>query len=557
MERLKRLMAELGRRRVVRALVAWGLVTFAVLQIYEPVMHGLHLPEWTLSFVVVVLGLGFPATLVLAWMFDLRSGGIERTPSAPEREEIPTAGRPTGGTLAGDAATGGIAVLPFANLSSDKEQEYFSDGIAEEILNALAQVEGLRVIGRTSSFSMKGRNEDLRAIGQRLGVANLLEGSVRKAGSRVRITAQLIEAAGGTHRWSREFDRELTDVFAVQDEIAQAVVAALRIKLLPPARVGHATAIPVAHDQYLLGLTFLARGSVEAYGRAVRALGRSVELDPAYAPAWAALARARYWTADQDPQGDPKVEWPRAMAEAEQAITLAPHLADGYFTRALLRQFAMQDWTGAGADLERARALNPGSPGILLQHGTLLAALGRLEEAVSALEEAAALDPLAAEIQSSLAEAHLGTGKLDLAAAAATRALAVSPEHGRAARSLGFALLLQRRYEEASAAFHRSSPALYVYMGEVMIAHAQGRAEESRRGLDAILALPYVLLGSYQVAQIHAWRGEVDHAFEWLDHAVEGHDGGLTHLKYDPILRDLRGDPRFPGLLRRLNLPLS
>jgi len=590
---LQDFVSELKRRRVIRALVAWGIVAFAVLQIYEPVMHGLHLPEWTLSFVVVFLGIGFPFTAVLAWVFDIRAGGIERTPPVVGQEEVPSKSTrsrrvrlallllglgcaaatpglvyfflwPNGPRLTAGSSPGpavrtspSIAVLPFVNLSSDKEQDYFSDGIAEEILNALAQVDGLRVIGRTSSFSMKGKNEDLRTIGQRLSAANLLEGSVRKAGSRVRITAQLVEAEGGSHLWSQEFDRDLTDVFAVQEEIARAVVAALRLKLLPGTHEEPRTANPEAHDLYLLGMAFLARGSADAYERAVKALSRSVELDPGYAQAWAALAGALFWNADQSAKGNPKVDWPRALVAAEKAISLAPQLADGYFARGVLRHGALQDWNGARADLERARSLNPRSPGILLNYASLLAALGRLPEAIAAFQEAAVLDPLSADIPVTLSAAYLGTGQIALAEKTAAHALELSPEHARAARNLGFALLLSNRLPEARAAFHQSSNELFRRMGDAMVDQAQGNAAESQRALDSILAQPYVLGGSYQIAQIYAWRREPDRAFEWLGHAVEEHDAGLTYLKYDPLLASLRSDARFPALLRKMNLPVE
>jgi len=578
---------------VIRALLVWGVVSFAVLQVFEPVMHGLHLPEWTLSFVVVVLGLGFPITAALAWVFDLKASGIERTPpvvqesggspatSRPPRGRLllllglgiaaaapglvyffvwPGAGRRpaelSGANSAGPVVPS-IAVLPFANLSSDKEQEYFSDGIAEEILNALAQVDGLRVIGRTSSFSMKGKNEDLRIIGQRLSAANLLEGSVRKSGSRVRITAQLIEAKGGSHLWSQEFDRELTDVFAVQEEIAHAVVAALKLKLLPATPDGQRTVNPIAHDQYLLGLAYFARGSGNSYERAVQALRKSVELEPGYAQAWAALAKALFWSADQSAKGDPGADWPKALAAAEKAIALAPSRADGYSARGLLRHLALQDQAGARVDLERALSLNPGSPGILVEYASLLAAMGRSQDAIATLQKAAALDPLSADIPALLSAVYLGTGQIALAEAAASHALELSPENGRAARFLGFALLLDHRIPEARAAFHRSSNAFFVSMGDVMVEHALGHAAESQRALDYTLAQPYVMQGSYQIAQIYAWRGEPDRAFEWLERAVEQHDAGLTYLKYDPLLGGLRGDPRFKALLRKVNLPVD
>jgi serine/threonine-protein kinase len=589
--RFQEFASELKRRRVIRALVVWGLAAFAVLQVFEPVMHGLHLPDWTLSFVVVVLAFGFPITAALAWVFDLKATGIERTvspepaadpdrPHGPSRLRLallllglsavaaapgvvyffvwPGAGRhPTTATGAAVPATPSIAVLPFVNLSSDKEQEYFSDGIAEEILNALAQVEGLRVIGRTSSFAMKGKNEDLRAIGQKLNAANLLEGSVRKAGAKVRITAQLIEAAGGSHLWSQEFDRELTDVFAVQDEIAHAVVAALKLKLLPAASQEPRTADAGAHDQYLLGLAFLARGSGDAYQRAVTALDRAVKLDPGYAPAWAALARARFWAADQSVEGNPRLEWPQALAAAEKAVALAPGRADGYFARGAMRESTLQDWAGARTDLERARSLSPGNPGIQTQYASLVAALGRLPEAISILKEAATLDPLSADIPAVLSTVYLGTGQLPLAEAAARGALEIAPEHGRAARNLGFALMLQGRLVEAQAAFHRSSNTFFVAVGDVMVEHALGHAAASQLALDGVLAVPYVRQGSYQVAQAYAWRGETGRALEWIGHAIDEHDAGLNYLSYDPFFRPLRADPRFAALLRKLKLPVD
>ena len=380
---------------------------------------------------------------------------------------------------------------------------------------------------------------------------------MRKAGTRVRITAQLIEAAGGSHLWSQEFDRELTDVFAVQEEIANSVVAALKLKLLPAARQETRSMDAGAHDKYLLGLALLARGSGDAYERAVLALDQAVKLDPGFAPAWAALAFARFWAADQGAAGDPRVQWPLALAAAEKAVALAPQLADGYVARGTMRQSTLQDWAGARADLERARSLSPGNTGLLILYGSLFAALGRLPEATAALQEADGLDPLNANVPVMLSSIYLGIGRLPLAEAAATRALEVAPENGRAARNLGFALLLQKRLPEARAAFHRSSNAFFASMGDVMVDHALGDATASQRALDGMLALPYVRQGSYQVAEAFAWRGEADRAFEWLDHAVEAHDAGLIYLTYDPFLRPLRGDARYTALLRKMKLPVD
>jgi TolB-like protein/Flp pilus assembly protein TadD len=574
------LFAELKRRRVFRALIGYGIAAFAVLQIIEPIMHGLHWPDAVLSYVVAALALGFPLVVTLAWIFDVNEGRIERT--AP-------LGGPRGARVAvlllligvaaaapgalwyfylrdrhqgsSEVSAPSIAVLPFVNLSSDKEQEYFSDGISEEILNALAQVDGLRVIGRTSSFSLKGKNEDLRSIGQKLDVANLLEGSVRKSGSRVRITAQLVTTSNGSHVWSQEFDRELTDVFAVQEEIAKAVVAALKPKLLSEQRTSieeTRTASPEAHDQYLLGRHFFARGSGDGFVRAVKALEKAVSLDPNYAAAWSALSLAQFWASDQQAdRNDPSVGFPRARFAAEKAITLAPKMAEGWAARGSLRTTFDEDWEGARADLEHALTLSPGSVDVRIAYGWLLAALGNPQEAITVMRKATILDPLSAGAWMEISNFYLGTGELDEAISAAQRALELQPEHGRAARNLGFGYLLSNRFGEARAAFERSSNPLFRRMGEALVEHSLGHDDESQRALKGIVSSPAATRGAYQIAQVYAWRGEADPAFRWLETAAEHHDAGLAYLKYDPLLGQIRGDPRYTALLKRLKLPLD
>src|SRR6267143_3938340 len=273
------LLAELKRRRVFRALVAYAIVVFAILQVVEPIMHGLGLPDWTLSFVIIALGLGFPVVLVLAWIFDVSAAGVERTaPLQPEGTArfsrariallVPAmallAAAPaavwylvsrTGAMRARPSVTASVAVLPFVNLSRDKEDEYFSDGFTEEIINALANVKGVRVVSRTSAFAFKGKNLSIRKIAEELAVASVLEGSVRREGSQLRIVAQLINAADGFHLWSKTYDRELHNVFAVEDELARSIAVALRPQLLKGASplVQQPTSSMDAHDLYLKG----------------------------------------------------------------------------------------------------------------------------------------------------------------------------------------------------------------------------------------------------------------------------------------------------------------
>ena len=374
-------------------LLGYGVVSFAVLQVVEPIMHGLGLPDSVLKIVVVLLGLGFPVAVVLAWAFDVNAGAIERTAPAlgsalwlrgtrlalvlvgigllaaapgsisyffvrdhSTPATTPSRNQPT-------PSTPSIAVLPFADMSPGKDQEYFSDGIAEEILNALTHVEGLRVIGRTSSFSFKGKNTDLRTIGRELSVGTVLEGSVRKAGEKVRITTQLIDATDGAHLWSETYDRNLADVFAVQEEIARAVVAALRVKLIGgqgPSTKDYETQNMEAHNQYLLGRTRYD-GSPRGAERAVKAFEKAITLDPGYGPAWAELSRALSNLALLgDPTGEGRDYWKRSLAAADKVVMLAPNFATGYARRAWVRNFAW-DWQGARSDLERALAIEPRS----------------------------------------------------------------------------------------------------------------------------------------------------------------------------------------------------
>src|SRR5439155_1740796 len=305
------LIAELKRRRVFRALVAYGIAAFAVLQIVEPVMHGLHWPESVLSYVVLALAAGFPIVVALAWIFDVNAGRIERTVSATPLQGGKRVGvallLATIGVVAAAPGvvwyfwrrappahapqTASIAVLPFVNLSGSKDDEYFSDGMTEEIINALANVDGLRVVARTSAFSFKGKNVNVQAIAQELNVATVLEGSVRRDGNQIRISAQLVNAADGYHLWSKTYDRELKSVFAVEDELARAIADALRPKLLKQAPLAAApTGNVEAHDLYLKGRHAWSKRTADDLKEAMGLFEKAIVLDPTFALAHSGLA---------------------------------------------------------------------------------------------------------------------------------------------------------------------------------------------------------------------------------------------------------------------------
>jgi len=590
------LLEELKRRRVFRALVGYGVAAFAVLQIIEPVMHGLHWPEAVLSYVVVALALGFPLVVALAWVFDVKAGRIERTVPAAGLRGVRLAAVITGiGVLAAapglawylflrpgvrsspsdeamraklDAvppasdirAVPSIAVLPLVNLSRDPDQEYFADGLAEELLNLLAKVPGLHVAGRTSSFSFKGKNEDLRAIGQKLNVKTVLEGSVQRAGDRLRITTQLINAADGYHVWSETYDRKLTDVFAVQDEISRSVVAALKVQLLPERAAGleRPATNPDAYAQVLLGRHLIVRGSLQGYQLALAAFRKAVELDPKYAPAWAGVAIASFhvgegvgWHLDSREN-----DFARTLAAADKAIELGPDLADGYAARGYVRVLKTTDWAGARADLARAIALSPGNADAICSQGDLFATLGRLPEAIATLSRATELDPLSVQAWWRLAWYHLGAGHVEEAREIARRTLELFPEHSHAARTLGFALLLEARLDEAQAAFQRSSSEPFREMGTALVEHARGHARESQQALEHIIATSGKE-STYQIAEVYAFRGQRERAFEWLERSLALQDAGMRYLKHDPLLRPLRADPRYVTLLKKMNLPVD
>jgi TolB-like protein/Tfp pilus assembly protein PilF len=569
------LLAELKRRRVFRALVGYGIAAFAVLQIIEPVMHGFHWPDSVLSYVVAALAVGFPIVVTLAWIFDVNQGRIERT-----------AGGPVGARLAAlliaiglaAAAPGvgwyffvrgvarapsaqpapSIAVLPFVDMSAQKDQEYFSDGVAEEILNALAQVEGLRVAGRTSSFSFKGKNEDLRSIGEKLMVATVLEGSVRKEGSRVRITAQLVSAADGFHLWSQTFDREMKGIFAAQDEIARAVVEALKPRLVrePPAR--RPASSPEAYNEYLIGKQLMYRLTLDDYRRAEAAFQRAIAHDAIYAPAWAWLAFARFWIAD----GADSVQaisqgFDQAVAAAEKAVALDPELAEGYAVRGFLRASVGSDWRGAESDFQKALALNPGDAETHRRHAQMeLASVGKLKEAIAEAKMATELDPLSPITWSTLGRLYYSDGQLDAAQASIERSVQIKPDQNYAPAHLAFIFVLQHRPADALPALEHCTSGVFRLQGQAFALHDLGRAQEAQRALDELIQR-YGSSAAYQIGSIYAWFGDRDRAFEWLARAYEQRDAGMHGLKFDVPFRNLRGDPRFAALLAKMNLPVE
>jgi TolB-like protein/Tfp pilus assembly protein PilF len=446
-----------------------------------------------------------------------------------------------------------IAVLPFVNMSGDKEEDYFSDGLTEEMIELLGQVPDLRVPARTSSFYFKGKNETIANIAQQLKVAHVLEGSVRKAGRRLRITAQLIRADNGYHLWSQAYDREDTDVFAVQDDIAKAVVSALQVKLAAGAEEAgsRGTTNTEAYNEYLLGRQFYRRGGLEGVRHAVQAYGKAVALDPNYAAAYVGLALAEASFAEQT---DDAAGIERAEHDVDRAIALAPTDANGYAQRSFIRVYWIWDWSGAQADIDQALTLDPRNGEVQHRYANLLAALGRLPEAIAAVKKGAALDPLSTTVWNHLGLFYTGMGDYASADAALRRAIELEPTSVIALNNLSRLRLLQGKPHEALEAFGKVDDESSRLTGFAMAEYALGDAKASQQALDEAIAKDAQDSAS-NIAEVFAWRGEKDKAFEWLERAYSQREGGLSDIRTDLLLKSLRADLRFNALLHKMKLP--
>lgn len=571
------LLAEAQRRRVFRVAAAYLVVGWLAIQVAATVLPQFDLPAWAPRMVTLLVALGFPVALVMTWVFDVTSEGVRVDATAPGSKRLLAVAavlialalgwyfhdRPENATRAATPiaritptaaapAIPSVAVLPFLDMSQAHDQEYFSDGLSEELLNLLAQLPQLRVIARTSSFSFKGKEVDVATIAKALNVGNVLEGSVRKSGNTLRITAQLIRASDSSHLWSQTYDRQLTDVFKVQDEIAAAVVAALKVQLLPAQSFADRprSANTEAYDQYLIGRQFATQGNEENWRRAMAAYQRAIALDPGFAAAYAELASTQGVLADA--LGD-TAGMQLSLRTADKAIQLAPTLPDGYVKRAVDRMSFNHDWSGAEADVNKALALDAGDSTVQVARARLMIGLGRLPDAIAAASKGVQLDPLSPRAWTDLGRYLNAAHRFPEARDAIDRALEMSPESNYALFHRGETALLEGHFQEALAQFDKAGSG-YGLAGAAMAQHSLGHAAESKRTLDAEIA-QFAQNAAYQIAEAYAWRGEKDAAFAWLDRAVAQRDGGLSFMKCDPLLANLHGDPRYRALLQRLGLP--
>jgi len=451
----------------------------------------------------------------------------------------------------------GIAVMPFLDLSENKDQQYFSDGLAAELIGMLSQIRELRVASPTASFSARNKTGDIPALARNLGVTNLLQGSVVKVGPHVRIAAQLVRAQDGYQLWSQHYERDVKDIFEIQDEIARAVTGALRVQLLPTQRVvnTHRTPNTAAYMQYLLGRQyyFAGGGTVDAFRRSADAYRAATTLDSDYAAAYAGLAEATAYQADAEAD-----KWPtlrQALAAADRAVALGPELADGYSARALIRVLWIWDWAGARADVDKALKLNPEDSSVHRRSGLLLGALGRLPEAIAEFQKACDLDPMVEGSWGFLGFHLTASGQYAAGRAALLTGQRLAPGNMIQSRYyLGINELMAGHADAALAAFMQSRDEALRIAGQALAEYSLGHRQRSREALD-LLIRRHGAIEAYLVATDYAWQGNKDAAFEWLERAFQQRHTYLSRVKIDPLMRSLHDDERFDDLLKRMGVP--
>jgi adenylate cyclase len=592
-------ISELKRRNVFRVGITYVITAWLVLQVADVVLGNIAAPEWVFKAILMVTGLAAPVVLLFAWAFEMTPEGLKREKDVDRSASVThVTGRKLDRTIiivlvlavayfavdkfylgernpgqatvtsrsassVGDSSVSAlpgitsIAVLPFVNMSSDKEQDYFSDGISEELLNLLAKIPAFRVAGRTSSFAFKGKNDDLRTIGESLGVSTILEGSVRKGANRVRITAQLVKVDDGFHLWSETYDRELTDVLAVQDEIAGAVVKELKVTLLgedqapthgPDSLTGNAE----AYNAYLKGLFFWNQLGPDNHARAAEHFEQAVALIPDSALAWSMLSLADSNYSSQSSDGGPQA-LARAREAAAMALKLDDTVPEAYLAVATLETLYDWDWAAAESAVRRALALRPGDVTARKMLAGLRTNAGKFQEAREILVAAQQQDPLDLGIASSIGNAFFYAGDYSAAEQVYQKLLAKDPTRAFTRAGLGWMLLRQGRLKESLEYFETEQVRFARFAGVAMVQNKLGNqvaAEAARQELWDL----YGEAASYQQAQVYAEWGQLDEAVTWLERAYAVRDPGLPQMKVEPAFASIREHPGFISLLKKMNL---
>lgn len=596
--------SELKRRNVIRAAGLYLVGAWLLTQVASTVFPAFDVPGWALRGLIVTLVIGFIPALIFSWVFELTPTGLKRDEDVPPTQSIApqtarrmdrmiivvlvlalgyfvfdkfvlapkrAAARVSVAEAKPTASPRSVAVLAFDNLSDDKGSEYFSDGISEELLTVLQKIPGLHVAARTSAFSFKGKSVTAQEIGEKLGVAYLVEGSVRKAGEIVRIAARLTSTGTGEESWSENYTRNLKDVFAVQTELAQTIVEQLKGQLTNGAADAAVKADIQAQVQaaekggtenvealqhYLRGRFYLNRYTEKGTSDALVEFKRAVDLDPSFALAWAGLADTHLWYCKYATTGGLAVFDARlasARETAARALALEPNLPDALRARADIQLSFDFDWKGATETLRTALALAPADPAIVTDAGTLAFAKGDAAQGMALYRKAVALDPVNPQALSFFAFNLALTKQFAEAQAVYPRVIELIPTAPWSHAGLGLSFLLQGKFEEAATEANKDSAEWARLLVVAMARWSQKRIPEADAAL-ADLIKSSADGAAYQIAEIYAYRGEKDRSFEWLERARRQRDSGLVGLQVDPFLENLHGDPRWSALLRTMGL---
>ena len=586
---------ELKRRNVFKVVVAYVVVAWLVMQVADVILNNVEAPGWIFHVLLLFLGIGFIFAIFFAWEFELTPEGlkreteVDRTQSIthqtghklnfaiisilmlalgyfaydkfvlsgngevapPELSAVTQAEQATSALAETAELDNSIAVLPFADMSPEKDQEYFSDGLSEELLNLLAKIPQLRVAARTSAFSYKGKDTKIDQVGKELGVAHVLEGSVRTAGNRIRVTAQLVKTEDGFHLWSETYDRTLDDVFAIQDEISGAVVDALKLTLLGEAPRTREIS-PEAYSLYLQGRHLTNQLRRENYSKAVALYQQVLELEPGYAPAWTGISR-NYRNMAVSGQLDEIEGFQMAYDAIEKALEIDPELAEAHARFGLLILGFERDPLTAAKHFKTAMTLSPNDPAALQGVANFAIFLGDTEKAIELGKAAVLRDPVDALLRMNLAGYYRVSGRMDDAEISYRNAINLNAEISAGFYSLATVLLIEGKPEAALAEFEKELDEEYRIKGRALSFHALNRKPEFEEAF-AQLREQYGEQWPSEIAHVYAWTGDHDSAFEWLGRAVTQSEGGISNSRQIAWLEPLREDPRWQVYLEEVGV---
>jgi len=554
--RLVNFWQQLKRRRVIHVIIVYATAAFVIIELVNNVYETLNLPDWTPAMTLVILIIGFPIVIIISWIFDITPKGLKKT------NPVELTKNNKKGHLPSDKISrfeNSIAVLPFQDMSPEKDQEYFCDGMSEEIINALSHVESLKVIARTSAFAFKDKQKDMREIGKKLDVENLLEGSIRKDSNRLRITAQLIKVADGSHLWSEKFDREIEDVFAIQDEIAVAIVDILKVKLLgeeKKAILNQYTNDLEAYDMYLMGNYWMRMFSAEGFIKAFEYYEQLISTAPNSPLGYMGLATVNIYSSFQG-NVPPNEAYPKAKELLTKALDIDNTVTEAHAMLGIIELLFNWNWEAAEKKIKQALLLGPNSAETRYLYSMFLRLANNHDAAIAEAKRALELDPLSIEFNLSLGDTYFYAHQIDKAIDKFHSILTMDPNNYLARYGLGHAyegkLMIPKAIREYEKAVDLSDGSPLAVSSLACGYYLIGEKEQAEKLYNSLLErskkeyVPPVHLYSY-----HIIREDYDQAFDWLKKAIIEHDSSLMMMTICPTKgHRIPDEPRFKALLKK------